>query len=308
MNKDEPRVSIVFVNWNNKKYTFNLIESLKKINYDNYDIILVDNGSSDGTQGEFKKKYSKVAHIIENDSNLGLAEGTNVGIREALKRGSKYVLIMNNDMLVDKYFLNFLVESMEKSPEVAVSTPLIYYTNPKNIIWCAGCKYTLRGFVPLQQGEFDNYNAKKNVFVDGCDCVLMIRSSALNNVGLLDKTFFLMHEFTEWCLRATNKNYKCLHVPKSKIWHEVSVSMKNLKKESSISLYYNIRNWLLTIKKNKPSYYFLFILLLESTLLAIYRFVGHLRKKQVGLIKTYYIAIWHALINKTSSRIYSKNE
>jgi GT2 family glycosyltransferase len=300
----EPKVSIVFVNWNGKKYTFDLIESLKKINYKNFDIIVVDNGSIDGTQKDFNKKYGEIATLIENKKNLGLAEATNVGVREAIKRKSKFILTMNNDMLVDKNFLNCLVNSMEKHPEVAISTPLIYYMDPKNMIWCAGCKYTFKSFKPLNQREIDNGQANKEKYVDGCDCVLMMRTSALKKIGLFDKDFFLIHEFTELCLRATNKKFKCLFIPKSKIWHKVAVSMEDMGNEEEISIYYNIKNWLLTIKRNKSPLYFLLILFLESTLLAAPRFVKYLKNGKPKLIITYYIAIWHALINKTPAKLY----
>jgi len=306
---NQPKVSIVFVTWNGKKHTFDLIESLKKITYRNYDIIVVDNGSNDGTQEEFKKKYDKIATLIENEKNLGLAEGTNIGIREALKRNSKYILTMNNDMIVDKNFLNYLVDAMEKNPKVAVSTPMIYYMNPKNVIWCAGCKYTIKSFKPLNQKEIDFGQIDKEKYVDACDCVLMMKSDVLKKIGLFDKTFFLIHEFTEWCLRATNKKYKCLFVPKSKVWHKVAVSTKNSKKGKELCLYYDIRNWLLTIKKNKNLVYFLWVLFLELTLLAFFRFSKYIKTKQFKLISTYYIAIWHALINKTPLELYPyKNE
>src|SRR3989344_4476974 len=210
MINSQPKVSIVFVNWNGKKDTFDLIDSLKKIKYKNYDIIVVNNGSTESIQKEFKERYGKIATLIENKKNLGLAEGTNVGIREGLKRGSKYILTMNNDMIVKSDFLNILVNSMERHPEVAVSTPIIYYMNPKNMIWCAGCKYTFRSFKPLEQGKIDLGQFNKEKYVDGCDCVLMIRSELLKKEGLLDGNFFLIHEFTEWCLRITKKKYKCL--------------------------------------------------------------------------------------------------
>ena len=302
--KKEPKVSIVFVNWNGKKYTFDLLNSLKKIKYPNYDIIIVDNGSTDGTQKEFKKKYSKFSTLIENNKNVGLAEGTNVGLREALKRKSKYILTMNNDMIVDPYFLNHLVDAMEKHHEVAIATPLIYYMDPKNLIWCAGCKYTFKSFKPLNQREIDKKQTNKEKYVDAGDCVLMMRSSILKKIGLFEKNFFIMQEFTELCLRATNKGYKCLFVPKSKIWHKVSVSIEDLKKSNEIALYYDIRNWLLTIKKNKNFCYFLWILFLETTLLGVYRFIKYIREKKYLLVKTYYIAIWHALINKTPLKLY----
>ncbi|MBI3623769.1 glycosyltransferase family 2 protein [Candidatus Pacearchaeota archaeon] len=296
----QPKVSIVFVNWNGKKYTFDLAESLKKINYNNYDIIIVDNASTDGSQKEIKRKYGKNVTLIENKENTGLAEGTNIGLREGLKRGSKYILTMNNDMIVKPNFLDILVNSMEEHPEVAVSAPLIYYMYPKNLIWCAGCKYTIRGFKPLYQGKKDTGNLEEK-YVDGCDCVLMMRSKILEKDCLLDKDFFVIHEFTEWCLRITNKGYKCLFVPESKVWHKVEASLKGNNKESEISAYYNIRNWLLTVKKNKSFFYFVSVLMLESTILAFFRLI---KWRQVKLIKTYFTAVWHAIINKTPMKLY----
>jgi len=296
----QPKVSIVFVNWNGKKYTLDLVESLKKINYNNYDIIIVDNASTDGSQKEIKREYGKNVTLIENKENMGLAEGTNIGLREGLKRKSKYILTMNNDMIVKPDFLDILVNVMEEHPEVAVSTPLIYYMDPKNVIWCAGCKYTIRGFKPLYQGKKDAGNLKER-YVDGCDCVLMMRSDVLKKEGLLDKNFFIVHEFTEWCLRVTNKGHKCFFSPESKIWHKVEVSLKGNEKESEIWAYYNIRNWLLTVKKNKSFIYFILVLMLESTILATFRLV---KWKQVKLIRTYFVAVWHVLINKTPLDLY----
>jgi len=299
-----PKVSIVFVNWNGKKYTFDLLNSLKKIKYSNYDIIIVDNGSTDGTQKEFKKKYSKIITLIENNKNIGLAEGTNVGIREALKRKSKYILTMNNDMVVKPDFLKILVDSMEKHPKVSVSGPKIYYMEPKDMIWCAGCDYHISGYKSRNQLEKDLGQAEEEKYVDAIDCVLMMRSSVLKKEGLLNSGLFFIHELTEWCLRTKRKGYKSLYVPKSVVWHKVSAAFEGNKKENEISTYYNIRNWLLVIKKHKNFLYFLLVLFLQSTVLAFIRFLRYFKNNQTKLIKTYYIAIWHALINKTPLQLY----
>lgn len=302
--KKQPRVSIVFVNWNGKKYTCDLINSLKKITYTNYDIIVVDNGSTDNTSLELKKKYKNIITLIENKKNLGLPEGTNVGIREALKRKSKYVLVMNNDMVVKPDFLDILVEAMERHPEVPVSGPKIYYIKPKNMIWCAGCDYHISDFKPKNQNEIDYGQADEEKYVDGIDCVLMLRSSVLKKHGLFDPKLFLNQEFTEWCLRVKKFGYQSLYVPKSVLWHKVDVALEGNKRSKEISVYYNIRNWLLVIKKNKNFFYFLLVLLLQSTVFATIRFIRYLKNKQIKLIKTYYIAIWHALINKTPMELY----
>lgn len=300
--KEQPKVSIVFITFNGKKYTLDLIDSLKKIKYKNCNIIVVDNGSTDGTQREIKRKYKKSINLIENHKNLGYSEGTNVGIREAIKRGSKYILTMNNDMVVEKNFINYLVEAMEKHPEVAVSTPIIYYMEPKNMIWCAGCDFHLRGFIPRNQNEIDKGQTEGEKYVDGCDCVLMLRSDVLRKVGLLDSELFIIHELTGWCLKASNSGYKCLFVPKSIVWHKVGAYLKNENKNMD---YYGLRNWLLIIKKNKGRLYFLGVLFLELTILAAIRFLRYIKNGRLDLIRIYYIAIWHAIINKTQKEFYS---
>ncbi len=302
--KRQPKVSLVFLTWNGRKYTFDLLKSLKKINYENYDIIVVDNGSNDGTQKEFKKKYLKSATLIENKRNLGFVLGANIGIREGLKRGSKYILLMNNDMVVKPDFLNILVEAMERHTEVAVAGPKIYYMKPKNMIWSAGCDYHLAGYKHRNQNEIDKRQIEGERYVDAIDCVLMMRSDALNKYQLLDSKLFFIHELTEWCLRVQKFGHKCLYVPKSVVWHKVSAALENNKKESEISIYYNIRNWLLVVKKNKNFLYFLLVLFLELTILAIIRSWRYINNKQPELIKTYFIAIWHALINKTPMELY----
>lgn len=302
--KKFPKVSIVFINWNGKKYTFDLIESLKKISYPNYDIIVVDNGSKEEIEKEFKKKYGKVATLILNKKNLGLAEGTNVGIREGLKRGSKYILTMNNDMVVKKDFLDVLVNAMEKHPEVSVAGPKIYYMEPDNMIWSAGCDYHMSGFRHRNQNEIDKGQTGGEKYIDAIDCTLMMRADVLKKFGLFDSKLFLVHELTGWCLMTQRFGYKSLYVPKSIIWHKVEASLKGNKNEGKISVYYGIRNWILVIRKNKNFFYYLWILFLQSTLFAIFRILRYIKTKQYDLIKTYYIAIWHAIINKTPMELY----
>ncbi|PJE81436.1 hypothetical protein COU58_02455 [Candidatus Pacearchaeota archaeon CG10_big_fil_rev_8_21_14_0_10_32_42] len=301
--KSQPKVSIVFVNWDGKKDTFELLNSLKKISYPNYDVIIVDNGSSESIEEEFNTKYGRYATLILNKKNLGLAEGTNIGIREALKRKSKYILTMNNDMHVDKKFLTILVEKMEKNKEVAVAGPKIYYSNPSNMIWSAGCDYHLWGFKSRHQNEIDQRQADKKEFVDGIDCVLMMRSKILEKIGLLDKDFFIMDEFTEWCLRASKRGWKLLFVPDSKVWHKVSSNLGKSEIGSKISVYYWSRNWLLDIKKNKNFLYFFLILILHSTVFAIYRSLKYIKNQQPILIKYYYKGILDAIKGKKGQTI-----
>ncbi len=302
--KDEPKVSIVFLNWNAKQHTFALIESLKKMSYKNFDIIISDNGSTDGIEKEFRKKYRKIATLIENKKNLGEDEGLNVGIREALKRKSDYVLIMDNDMYVDRKFLNILVDEMEKHPEVAVAGPKIYYADPNNMIWSAGCEYHFRGFRSRYQKEIDVGQADKKEYLPAIDCVMLMRSDVLRKEGILNGEFFTMHEMTGWCLKVSKKGYKILYVPKAKVWHKVSATLNMTKNKREIVTYYDTRNWLLCNKYYENIFYFMWILFLQSTVLFFIRSIGYIKERQPSLIKTYFIAIWHALTNKTPLKLY----
>ncbi len=300
----QPRVSIVFVTWNGKEDVFDLMESFKKITYKNYDIIAVDNASTDGTQKEFKKKYGKTATIIENEKNLGLEGGTNVGMKEALKRGSKYVLSINNDMIVKPDFLDHLVEVMEDDPKIAIAQPKLYYMEPKNVIWCAGCKYRFYGYKILNQDEVDTGQADQIKFIDAPDGSFLFRGKTLKEEGLLDGNFFIIHGEVDWCMRVAKKGYKFLYVPKSVVWHKVGGTFKTQTKASVVCTYYNIRNWLITIKKNKSFPYYFGVLFSELTFLAFLRFIKYLKNKQPNLIKVYHDAVWHAISNKTPKELY----
>src|SRR3989344_9330156 len=111
-NKQFPKVSIIILNWNGWKDTIECLESLYKITYPNYEVIVVDNGSKDDSVKQIRKVIKKNTRLILNKDNSGFAEGNNVAMRQVLKeKKSKYVLLLNNDTVVDKNFLEPLVET-----------------------------------------------------------------------------------------------------------------------------------------------------------------------------------------------------
>lgn len=114
-----PHTFIIILNWNGKHYLEDCLGSLSSINYPNYKIALVDNDSQDGSVPFVRSKYPH-AHIIQNDKNLGFAEGNNVGIRYALSQGAEYVVLLNNDTRVEPDFLTHLIQRGEEAKEVGV--------------------------------------------------------------------------------------------------------------------------------------------------------------------------------------------
>ena len=108
----EPAVAIILVNWNRKEDTLECISSLRKMDYKNFRIIVLDNGSNDGSQ-EFLRQINDI-EFIDNGENLGIVKANNIGIKRALEAKVDFILLLNNDTVVEKSMLSILVEAFEK--------------------------------------------------------------------------------------------------------------------------------------------------------------------------------------------------
>ncbi|MDG7041726.1 MAG: glycosyltransferase family 2 protein [Nitrososphaerota archaeon] len=206
-----PKVTIVILNWNGLNDTIECLESLKQINYCNYEIIVVDNGSAGNDVKVLEEKYSSYARIIANGQNLGFAGGNNVGIRQALKAGADYVLVLNNDTVVEPVFLSELVAAAEKDSRIGALGPkLYYYDNP--------AKLQLRQLY----GKLGN-TAREMETLSGA--AFLVRRQALEEVGLLDEVFYPAYcEDRDFFERLKVHGYKILCVPTSKVYHKMSAT------------------------------------------------------------------------------------
>ena len=245
-------VYIIVLTWNEYNDTAECLESLGKINYSNYKIILVDNGSQDGSIQKLRKRFGKneKIRIIANEKNLGFAGGNNVGIKYAMDKGADAVLLINNDTIVDPNFLTELVKAEKENKQAGILGSKIYYEeNPKRI-WSAGGKVSklLTKGVHIGYNEIDNgqYSEMKK-----CDyltaCCFLIKKEVIKKIGVLADDYFLYYEDTDYCLRARKAGYDCLYTPASKIWHKISRSSKP---GSSSYIYYHTRNGLAMAWRN----------------------------------------------------------
>ena len=244
------KITVIILNWNGKHDTLTCLSSISEINYSNFDVIVVDNGSSDGSVKAIRKQHPDIT-IIETGENLGFAEGNNVGIRQALSSGSEYLLLLNNDTWVDKEFLNNLASEAKKTENQFVYGPVIYYAEPDNMIWFAGAKWNNKKLTfdyPLQNSLSDQLPTApfKTDYI--CGAALFFHRSIAEKIGLLDKKFFLVWEESDWCYRAKNAGHPSLIVPNSKIWHKIGVSFGS--ESSPLRLFFSARNRLLWIEKN----------------------------------------------------------
>ena len=193
--------------------------------------------------------------IIKNEKNYGFAEGNNIGMRYALKNyDPDYVLLLNNDTVVDKDFLTELIEVAESNNGVGVGGPKIYYYNfhgRKDVINFAGAdlsRWTFKerryGHREVDRGQLDKVREVGKV--EG-SCML-IRRTVLENVGLLDPDYFTYWEETDFCFRAAKAGFKLICAPRAKVWHKGAASIGGTK--SPHYIYYMTKNHFLFLKKN----------------------------------------------------------
>lgn len=221
-----PRVFIIVLTWNGKKDTLACLDSLEHLTYPNFEIIVVDNASNDGASNEIQRKFPN-AELIVNSSNLRFAGGNNVGIKRAMELGAEYVLLLNNDTVVEKDFLSKLVGAAVADQAVGIVGPKIYYYDNPKTIWYAGGKIEWwKGWVShigIREEDEGKYDAiMETDYITGC--CLLIKREVIQQIGLLDEKYYIYGEDTDLCVRASRAGFKLLYVPASMIWHKLSVS------------------------------------------------------------------------------------
>ncbi len=200
---------------------------------------------------KFLKLASKKLFLIKNYANYGFAEGNNIGIRFAVNiLNPKYILLLNNDTVVDHDFLKEMVNIGEINTDIGIIGPKIYYYNEKNTIWCIGGKIDWKlarglhvGINEVDNGQYDEI--REFEYVSGS--AFLIKREVVDEIGLMDKQFFLYFEESDWALRASQKEYISVYTPKAKVWHKVSKSGGGITK--TLGLYYITRNRWLFMKK-----------------------------------------------------------
>jgi GT2 family glycosyltransferase len=267
----KPQVSIIILNWNGYKDTVECISSLEEIDYENCQIVLVDNGS-DINEAEILEKVFSTIKTIRSDKNLGFSGGNNVGINYALSHNADYILLLNNDTIVERNFLEPLMKKILEDKQVGIISPQINYYSEPNRIWSAGGKISkirASGFADSIKLESQLSTKDREVdFVSGC-CML-VRRRIFEKVGTFDENYFLYVEDTDLCYRTKKAGFKIVVTPKSKIFHKVNRSTKE--NFSALPLYYATRNRLYFAKKNFRATFYLTLvyMLIVMTIKSIY--------------------------------------
>lgn len=244
----EKKVGIVIVNYNGEEYQNDCIRSLKKMKYSNFEIIVIDSNSSDNSISFLREEFGDVI-IIEEKYNCGVARGNNIGIQYCMEHNADYILLLNNDIEVDEYMLDRL---MENASYDVITVPKIYYFGKPDVLWFAGGEILWNKMLTIHTGirekDIGSYDRIKEITFAPA-CCMLIHRCVFQKIGYLDEKVFMYFEDTDLCVRLIEGGYILKYVPAAKMWHKVSSATGG--EDSILQVYYMNRNRLYFMDKYK---------------------------------------------------------
>ena len=222
-----PKVFVIVLNWNLKDETITCVESILASTYTPQRVIVVDNGSSDGSALAIAERFGKAIDLIVNETNLGFAAGVNVGIRHALAHNADFVLILNNDTVIAPDMIERLIEAAVLGPDIGILGPVIFYYDQPNRVWRLGDRDLRWLPIPLMVSAKELQTEKEILFVDYVTgCGMMVRREVFYKIGLFDPDYFMYYEDADFCRRAIKAGFSIVCVPSARMWHKVSGSTR----------------------------------------------------------------------------------
>lgn len=271
------KVAVILINYNTFVHTQKCIESLQKTENCLLKIIVVDNASHPEEVKNLRGlcKTQENVTLIELDDNGGFATGNNAGIRCALHLGVDYILLLNNDTVVNESTISKLIEPFDIIPELGMTSGKIYYYDNPQMLWYDGGKYDpilarTEQYHYRKEIEFPNTLPITVNYISGC--CMCIKKKVLDQVGGLSEEYFMYEEDVDYCIRLQMKGYSLLYVPEALIWHKEAASSSSV---PEFKQYYMIRNKFFLIKK-----FWKFPVNLVAYTYAILTVINRIRKKE----------------------------
>ncbi len=241
------QVSIIIPNFNGKQYLKDCLNSIKKQNFSLYEVIIIDNGSTDESVEYIKDNYDEFT-LIQNRENLGFATAVNQGIKAS---NAEYVFLLNNDTELEVECVSKLLNCIDKDETIfAVSSKMIQNQN-RNLIDDAGDEYTILGFTQKvgnnRSTEF--YQRKREIF-SACAGAAIYRRNIFDIIGYFDENFFAYMEDLDISYRARIYGFKCVYCPEAVVYHHVSATSGS--KYNTFKIRLAARNNVYVPYKNMP--------------------------------------------------------
>lgn len=279
-----PNVGIVISNYNGWQDTVQCLESLQKQTYRDFEIILLDDASTNDSVQQLQKHLTENTVFLPQEANVGFAAANNVGMRRALADGCDWVLLLNNDTVAAPDFLETL---LRETPAGAVSCPKMLFLDPPDEIWFAGGELDRATGKVRHLGGHEKdgpaFAEKKQVsFITFC-CVLLPRQ-VIEQVGFLDETLFMYCEDVDYCIRLTDAGVPLWFLPDARIWHKAGGSAGGM-----LSVYYITRNTLYLTCKGKSRGYIrartLPVLIAGAARYALTKLLGRKKGRSYGAFR-----------------------
>lgn len=248
------RCTVIVLNYNGEEWLPGCLDSLARQTGGPVETVVVDNASTDGSTAVVTQKYPWV-RFLPLDKNYGFSAANNIALREALAGGVEYALILNNDTFVAEDFIAQMLSAMEADPRIAAVCPKIYFAQNPNLLWYAGADFSLwtsrvttRGWKHTDGPAFD---AKREIS-QATGCAMLLRCSALREVGLLDENFWAYVEDLDLSVRLNRRDYRLVYAPLARVWHwDGATTVKSLGSGSQeFRQYLSTRNMLFLARKH----------------------------------------------------------
>ncbi len=250
--RPEPHVAVVILHWGATETTLRCLRSLREASWpDPPAVILVDNTGCLG-EGEVKLAAPPEVEIQRPGRNLGFSDGCTLGISLAIQGGADFVLLLNNDAVVDPLFLGPLVNAASQCPDAGLLCPRIMKLSNPREAWYQGGKFSLWSGIPVQghrrRAKHDNRAHREVDYATGC--AMLIRPALIRRVGSFDPRFFAYCEDLDLSIRARRAGFRVLFVPESVVYHDVSAEPAR----ASLRIYYSTRNLIEVMRKHAAWY------------------------------------------------------
>ena len=296
------KVIVLILSYDGKHLLDDSVSSYLANDYSNFEVVVIDNGSTDGTREYVQNKWP-VVHVLRTETNLGYSGGFNIGLEYAFEqKNADYVLITNNDVKADENAISALIMIAKKNPMTGFVTGKVYYYDQPDILQTVGKEYSDLvwngkhiGAREKDIGQFDQESER--CFID--DIYTLVSRKVFEDVGSYNPEFFLQCEEWDWQARAKNKGYKIQYTPHAKIWHKESMTIG---RQSATKSYYNARNPMLVILKYRsPDFFktYFWHHLYSGVFLSSMRNLKHRRFKSA-------LAIWQGFLSGCFSGLKSK--
>lgn len=309
------KVSIILLNYNGAEDTIACLQSLRGIYYNNYNIVIVDNASTDDSvkrihhylqsqslvfnfyRSPNEAMQSQLSQteftLLQTEYNGGYGYGNNIGIRYALKHGAEYVLVLNNDTVVDPGFLKPMVQMCEADDTIGIASGKIYFYDRPDVFWFNGGKFnslTSRiEHICFNKEDTGQKPPEENTFITGC--MWLIPGRMFEKVGFITEEYFMYVEDIEYCYRVLKQGFTLKVSEKSRIWHKIGGATDS--QLSPFSVYMMSRNLVIFIKLH----FTVFRFCIAMTYTFISRSIRWIKTNNIPLLKSHVRGMIDGLIH-----------